>query len=41
MIIPCGPIRLIVPFAAGGPNDIVARIVATELAKRLGQNVIT
>jgi tripartite-type tricarboxylate transporter receptor subunit TctC len=38
---PARPIRLIVPFAAGGPNDIVARIMATELGKSLGQNVIT
>ena len=38
---PARPIRLIVPFAAGGPNDIIARIMATELGKSLGQNIIT
>ena len=34
------PIKLIVPQAAGGTNDTVARIVAVELGKALGQTVI-
>ena len=34
------PIILIVPFAAGGPADIIARILATTMSKSLGQNVI-
>ncbi len=34
------PIRIIVPQAAGGTNDTVARIVAVELGKALGQSVI-
>ena len=34
------PITLIVPFAAGGPTDIIARIVSTAFQKALGQSVI-
>src|SRR5262249_56033575 len=33
-------ITLIVPFAAGGPTDIIARIVALAFQKSLGQSVI-
>lgn len=34
------PIRLVVSFAAGGPTDAIARIVATGMTKSLGQQVI-
>jgi tripartite-type tricarboxylate transporter receptor subunit TctC len=34
------PIRLIVPFPAGGPTDLVARIVAEPLSRSLGQPII-
>jgi tripartite-type tricarboxylate transporter receptor subunit TctC len=37
---PDRPIRLIVPEAAGSATDTVARILATELAKDLGQQII-
>jgi tripartite-type tricarboxylate transporter receptor subunit TctC len=34
---PARQVTIIVPFAAGGPSDVIARIVADQLAKRLGQ----
>src|SRR4051812_40862381 len=37
---PSRPIRWMVGFAAGGPNDVVARIMAQWLSERLGQQVI-
>ena len=34
---PSQPVRVIVGFAAGGPNDILARLIGHWLSKRLGQ----
>jgi tripartite-type tricarboxylate transporter receptor subunit TctC len=33
-------ITIVVPFPAGGPNDLLGRLLAAELAPKLGQNVI-
>jgi len=37
---PAKPIRLIVPYAAGGGVDIVARTVGQELGKRVNQSIV-
>lgn len=37
---PAKPIRLIVPFPAGGPNDVIARILAEALRGPLGVNLV-
>ncbi len=37
---PSKPITMLVPFAAGGNIDIVARIIAPALSKQLGQTIV-
>jgi tripartite-type tricarboxylate transporter receptor subunit TctC len=39
-IYPSKPITLIVPFAAGGPTDIIARIVGEHMSRALGQQLV-
>ena len=37
---PTRPVRLIVPFAAGGSVDLMARVIAGKLSQQIGQSVI-
>ena len=37
---PTKPMTLIVPFAAGGPTDLMARIMGERMSKELGQQII-
>jgi tripartite-type tricarboxylate transporter receptor subunit TctC len=37
---PSRTVRIVVPLSAGGPTDLLARIIAQPLAKRLGQAVV-
>ena len=37
---PTRPVTVIVPFAAGGPTDVIARIVADHMARSLGQTFV-
>jgi tripartite-type tricarboxylate transporter receptor subunit TctC len=39
-VYPERPITMIVPFAAGGPTDTVARLIAEPMSKTLGQQVL-
>ena len=37
---PTHPITMVVPYPAGGPSDVVARIMADGMSKVLGQNIV-
>jgi tripartite-type tricarboxylate transporter receptor subunit TctC len=40
MAYPDRPIHLLVPYPAGGPNDVIARLIANKLDDKFGQQVI-
>jgi tripartite-type tricarboxylate transporter receptor subunit TctC len=37
---PARPIKMIVPFVAGGPPDVIARVVGDQIGARLGQTIV-
>jgi tripartite-type tricarboxylate transporter receptor subunit TctC len=37
---PTKPVRIIIPFSPGGINDIVGRLIATQLSERLGKQFV-
>lgn len=37
---PTQPIKVVVPYPAGGPSDVLARITADELSRKIGQSVL-
>ncbi|WP_270934164.1 Bug family tripartite tricarboxylate transporter substrate binding protein [Falsiroseomonas oryzae] len=39
-VFPARPMRLVIPFTAGGSNDIVGRMIAEGMAARLGQPMV-
>ena len=39
-VYPAKPVRLVVPYPPGGPNDVIGRIVATRMTQVLGQQWI-
>jgi tripartite-type tricarboxylate transporter receptor subunit TctC len=37
---PAKPVTLVVPFAAGGPSDVISRLIALKMGEKLGQQII-
>ena len=37
---PTHPLTMVIPFAAGGPTDVLGRVIAARMGELLGQNVI-
>ena len=37
---PAGPVKIVVPYPAGGPTDFIARVVAQKLTEKLGGQFI-
>src|SRR5438105_13998362 len=37
---PSRPITTIIPFAAGGPTDVLGRVVAARMSETLGQQIV-
>lgn len=37
---PQRPVTMLVPFVAGGPSDIVARVIAGQMGQTIGQPVV-
>ena len=37
---PNRPVRLIIPFPPGGSNDVVGRMIGTQLSEQLGKQVV-
>ena len=37
---PTRPITMVIPFAAGGPTDVLGRVVAAKMSDILGQQIV-
>ena len=37
---PTRPITMVVPFAAGGASDVIARLIADQMGQALGQRLV-
>jgi tripartite-type tricarboxylate transporter receptor subunit TctC len=37
---PARPVKMVVPFSPGGPNDIIARLIGNKLGEALGQQMV-